>query len=145
LWHAWLLEACVSAVLIHGRMSRLLPLLLLLLLLLLQTPTDLANAGGHGTHVSSIALGSFLHKLLDAQGQPLPYQQGVAAGAKLGAVRVSLGLCVSDGCMQRAPSHSSSTRLSRRAPHRHTGLHTHVRVSRQLYAARAVQGSAAQV
>lgn len=54
-----------------------------------QTPTDLANAGGHGTHVSGVALGGFPHKLVDADGQPLPYQRGVAYGAKLGAIRVS--------------------------------------------------------
>jgi hypothetical protein len=64
-------------------------LLLLLLLLLLQTPSDWENAGGHGTHVSGVALGGFPQKLLDADGKPLPFQRGVAFGAKLGAIRVS--------------------------------------------------------
>jgi hypothetical protein len=54
-----------------------------------QTPSDWANAGGHGTHVSGIALGGFPHKLKDTDGNVLPYQRGVAFGAKLGAIRVS--------------------------------------------------------
>jgi hypothetical protein len=59
---------------------------------MLQTPSDWANAGGHGTHVSGIAVGGFPHKLKDRRGNVLPYQRGVAFGAKLGAIRVSSNL-----------------------------------------------------
>lgn len=40
--------------------------------------------------MSGIAVGGFPHKLKDQQGNVLPYQRGVAFGAKLGAIRVSL-------------------------------------------------------
>lgn len=40
--------------------------------------------------MSGIAVGGFPHKLKDDEGNLLPYQRGVAYGAKLGAIRVSI-------------------------------------------------------
>eukprot|EP00775_Hariotina_reticulata_P011836 gene11836-11980_t len=57
----------------------------------------------HGTHVAGIALGSFPNKLLDANGDPLPYQQGVAPAALLGAFKAGLD----DGTMDAAAVLSS--------------------------------------
>jgi hypothetical protein len=56
----------------------------------MQSPRGAGTAeAGHGTHVAGIAVGGFPDKLRDAAGRALPYQQGVAYEARLGAIRVS--------------------------------------------------------